>query len=390
MKIAVFLTHPIQHYSPLWKELSTREGVELKVFYYSRHGTETTFDPGFGMGFKWDVDLLEGYESEFLPRQWPTKDPFNSRWHGLNQGIDRVLAEGWDYAFVTGYSQVNNWRIANACQRHGVKLVYHSDSNFITEARKPRLQRALKKSIVGRFFSKVSVFLAVGDHNVDYLKYYGAPSEAIHFCAIPVDTSRFRSGAELPDEEKLALRRSLGIPESAFVVGFAGKMIDIKRPQDMVAALAVLDQDRFFGLFIGGGPLEEETKRAAGKNVKFAGFINQLEMPRMLSLCDVLVVSSERDAHPLAVTEVQSMGIPVVLSDRCGCAGPNDVFRDGESGILYPCGDVQKLADAVKRIADDDALRSQMGKRGRVLAELHSPENTASNFMHAIGMNNPV
>ena len=236
MKIAVFLTHPIQHYSPLWKELSQREGVQLKVFYYSRHGTETTFDPGFGMGFKWDVDLLEGYDSEFLLRQWPTKDPFNSRWHGLNQGIDRVLGEKWDYAFVTGYAQLNNWRIANACRRHGVKLIYHSDSNFITEKRKPWIQRVLKKLIVGRFFSKVSVFLAVGDHNVDYLRYYGAPGELIHFCAIPVDTSRFQRGAELPEDEKLSMRRSLGIPTSAFVVGFAGKMIDIKRPQDLVAA----------------------------------------------------------------------------------------------------------------------------------------------------------
>ncbi len=383
MKIAVFLTHPIQHYSPLWKELSAREGVELKVFYYSRHGTETTFDPGFGMGFKWDIDLLEGYQSEFLPRQWPTRDPFNSQWHGLNQGIDRVLSEGWDYAFVAGYANLNNWRIACACERHGVRLIYHSDSNFLTEERKPQLQRALKKRVVGHFFSKVSLFLAVGDHNVDYIAYYGAPRDRIHFCAIPVDTNRFRQGAQTPTDEKMALRKSLGIPETSFVVGFAGKMIDIKRPQDLVAALGLLDQDRFSGLFIGGGPLEEEMKRSAGKNVKFAGFINQFDMPRMLSLCDVLVVSSARDAHPLAVTEVQSMGIPVVLSDRCGCAGPNDVFRDGESGIIYPCGNVEKLAEAIARLAHDRKMRVRMGERANELAELHSAQATADNFIQA-------
>ncbi len=82
MRIAAFLSHPIQHFSPLWRELAKREEVQLRVFYFSRHGVAKTFDPGFGREFKWDVDLLAGYESEFLPRQWPTTDPMNCRWHG--------------------------------------------------------------------------------------------------------------------------------------------------------------------------------------------------------------------------------------------------------------------------------------------------------------------
>ena len=383
MKIAVFLSHPIQHFSPLWKELASREGVQLKVFYFSRHGTEKTFDPGFGMGFKWDVDLLEGYESEFLPRQWPTKDPFNFRWNGLNRDISRVLSEGWDVAYVAGYGHLNNWRIANACHRYGVKLLYHSDSNIIAEKQKPAWKRRLKKIVVSRFFSKVSTFLAVGDNNRDYLRYYGAPAEQIRFCAIPVDVVRFRHGAALNDEERRNLRRDVGLAENEFVVGFCGKMINIKRPQDIITALKTLDANKFRGLFIGGGPLENKMREMAGESVRFTGFVNQEKIPQLLALCDVMVVSSERDAHPLTVTESQCLGIPVILSDRCGCYGPNDVFRDGESGILYPCGDVEKLAQGIAQLASNHALRLRMGERANELAELHSAQSTANNFIQA-------
>jgi len=383
VKIAVFLSHPIQHFSPLWKELASRNGIQLKVFYFSQHGTEQTFDPGFGIEVKWDVDLLEGYESEFLPRQWPTRDPFNSRWNALNRGITGALSEGWDVAYVTGYAHLNNWHIASACRRKGVKLLYHSDSNFITERQKPLWQRILKKSLIRRFFSKVSVFLAVGDHNRDYLLYYGAASNRIRFCAIPVDERRFRQCATLSEEEKCLLRREAGIPESRHVVGYCGKMIGIKRPQDIIAALGLLDGDKYCALFIGGGPMEREMRKMAGASSHFTGFVNQQQIPQLIAICDVMVVSSERDAHPLTVTESQCLGIPVILSDRCGCYGPNDVFRDGESGILYPCGDVEKLAGAISCLANDNDLRARIGMRASELAETHSAQSSASRFIEA-------
>jgi glycosyltransferase involved in cell wall biosynthesis len=386
MKIAVFLSHPIQHYSPLCKEIARHKGVQLKVFYFSRHGTEQTFDPGFGMGFKWDVDLLEGYESEFLPRQWPTKDPFNSRWNGLNQGISRVLGGGWDVAYVTGYAHLNNWRIANACRRNGVKLLYHSDSNFITEKQKPVVKRLFKKIVVGRFFSKVSVFLSVGDNNRDYLRYYGAPADRIRFCAIPVDTERFRNAVALVDEnKKIELRKNLGLAKDDCVIGFCGKLISRKRPQDLVAALQhpSLKGRKVVGLFIGSGEMEAELKQQAADKARFTGFVNQHEMPVYMSLCDVVAMPSEFDPHPIAVTEAQCLKIPVLLSDQCGCHGPNDVFRDGESGFLYPCGDIEKLASGIARLANDQALRLRMGQRANELSELHSARSTAVALIQA-------
>jgi glycosyltransferase involved in cell wall biosynthesis len=92
---------------------------------------------------------------------------------------------------------------------------------------------------------------------------------------------------------------------------------------------------------------------------------------------------SEFDPHPIIVTEAQCLGIPVVLSDLCGCHGANDVFRDGESGVLYSCGNINGLASALTSLAGDAEKRVQMGNRGRDLAELQSVRNTADNFLCA-------
>jgi glycosyltransferase involved in cell wall biosynthesis len=166
-------------------------------------------------------------------------------------------------------------------------------------------------------------------------------------------------------------------------VGFSGKIVQRKRPQDLLAAVRSLNRPDVCALYIGAGALEDEIRQSAGDFARFTGFVNQAEMPKVLALCDILAMPSEHDAHPIIVTEAECLGIPVVLSDLCGCYGPGDVFRDGESGILYPCGDVRRLAEALARLVDSPETRSRMGARARELADLHSVQASADSYIAA-------
>ena len=64
--LAVLTTHPIQYQVPLWKALSARGQMPFRVFYMSDLGLKNRFDPGFGRKLAWDIDLLAGYDHEFI------------------------------------------------------------------------------------------------------------------------------------------------------------------------------------------------------------------------------------------------------------------------------------------------------------------------------------
>ena len=65
-KLAVVMSHPIQYYVSLLKALSAYPELEVKVYFCSSYGVQETFDPAFGVSYKWDTPLLEGYQYEFL------------------------------------------------------------------------------------------------------------------------------------------------------------------------------------------------------------------------------------------------------------------------------------------------------------------------------------
>ena len=169
--------------------------------------------------------------------------------------------------------------------------------------------------------------------------------------------------------ELTALRQRYEIPQEARVVLFVGKLIPRKRPLDLVQALARLNSEgKVIGLFVGEGPLREKILFAGGSRVRITGFINQTEMPAHYALGDLLAMTSAHDPHPLAITEAAALGVPAVISDRCGCYGPRDVLRVGENGFVYPCGDVQKLAARLTTLLTDEPLRQKMAARARKLA----------------------
>jgi glycosyltransferase involved in cell wall biosynthesis len=61
------------------------------------------------------------------------------------------------------------------------------------------------------------------------------------------------------------------------------------------------------------------------------------------------------------VSEAIFMGLPVIVSDRCGSYGTDDDVRPGVNGFVYPCGKAAILADYLMRLFRDEDLRLEMG-----------------------------
>ncbi|MBD9382472.1 glycosyltransferase family 4 protein [Achromobacter sp. ACM02] len=80
----------------------------------------------------------------------------------------------------------------------------------------------------------------------------------------------------------------------------------------------------------------------------------------------IAVLPSYREGLPKSLIEAAASARAVVTTDVPGC---RDAIEPGETGLLVPVRDVQALADAIARLAEDPALRQSMGAAGRALAE---------------------
>lgn len=96
-----------------------------------------------------------------------------------------------------------------------------------------------------------------------------------------------------------------------------------------------------------------------------------------LALTDIHVLPSLREGFPNVVLEAAAMGLPSVVTDATGCI---DSVIDGITGLVFPVGDAQALAEAIHRLASSDDLRISMGRYARewVAAEFCPKDVVAS------------
>ena len=176
-----------------------------------------------------------------------------------------------------------------------------------------------------------------------------------------VDGRRFHPGLASAEA-----RRELGIGGGP-VAGLIGRLSPEKDHSLAFQALRVLAQ-RFPGvvlLVVGDGPLRArlpEEARSAGvaDRVRFLGARN--DIPRIMAVLDLLVLSSRTEGLPVAPIEAMAAGRPVVVTDVGGC---REVVADGETGYVVPPRDAEALAEAMGRILEDPDLRTRFGAAGR-------------------------
>lgn len=377
-KLAVFFSHPTQHHSAMFQYLAKSKDLDLHVFYYDPGSMGGMFDPGYRTDAAWDVDLTRGTDSRVLSNLLRGREvnPFRQ----VNPGaVLAMLTGSFDAVLLSGYASPSNWLVWTMAQFTRSAVLYQSDTNVL-DMRRKRASR-IKDSLRKIFFRGVSHFLVAGDHNREAYRTFGVTDRKMVWCPIPVDVARYneaRTDSALPRKLQ-ELRDRYSIPEGTRVVGFCGKLIERKRPQDLIDALRIVARGDTYGLLIGSGEMEQELRAALKPDdrIVITGFVNQSEIPYHMLLADVGVVSSEWDPHPLVTTEFAMCGRPIIVSNYCGVWGEHDILRDGENGFLYECRDTLALANHISRLLQDETLRMEMGGSSLLFAEQQSAEFAA-------------
>ncbi|MBT9317289.1 glycosyltransferase family 4 protein [Leptothoe spongobia] len=367
--LAVIFTHPTQHHGPLWRKLSEQSGLRVKVFYLSNEN-QVGGDALLGKDSQsWDVDLLSGYEYAYL-KDFFGNTPFEQKKTFISPELLKQLTrQNFDAVFMQSFVNYSYRLTALLCKLRNIPLIMQNDASIMSDARYGRFRLIVMALLYPWMNNLADYWLSCGDHNEVHLRHYGVPDDRIIRGCHPVDGDRFRQTiAAFPDEIS-RIREELTWDDDTILYGFMGKYIARKNPFEFIDAISKAHQrdSRVRGILFGGGELEEAiNKRVAeldGEVVNY-GFVNQSKIPLYFAALDVFVVTSFIDPHPLVVSEAMVSGTPPILSDRCGNWGYNDTVRHRYNGLVYPCGKVDILSEAILEMTDNE-LRSQYRDRSK-------------------------
>lgn len=376
LRLGILASHPIQYQAPLFRELARH--VDLTVYFAHRQTAAGQAAAGFNVAFEWDVDLLSGYHHRFLRNR--AKYPGADCYAGCDtpEIADEIRPDRFDAFLVTGWYLKSYWQAIRACRRHGVPIMVRGDSHLGT----PRgwLKHALKEVVYPQILRQFDACLYVGRKNLEYLQHYGVSADRLFFSPHCIDNEAFASRALEVDRERI--RRRLGVGRDQKVVLFVGKMLENKRPLDILHALRILrlNGTDVFGVLVGDGPLRNLLQVKSNEfdvPTRFIGFQNQTQLPESYVCADLIVLPSSSETWGLVVNESLACGTPVVVSDAVGCAP--DLVYEGKTGAVFPVGNTLALAEALKRV-----LEAPPEKRAiKAIADLYSVNAAAKGVCDA-------
>ena len=177
-----------------------------------------------------------------------------------------------------------------------------------------------------------------------------------------VDVHRFHPGVD-----GTIVRNRLRIPPDQPVALLVGRIVSHKGVEDFIEAARYLPQAQF--VVAGEGASLETMERLARTlgvkdRVRFLGRVSQENLPRVYAAGDVFVLPSvsRLEAFGIVALEAMATGKAVVVTD---IPGVREVIQDGQEGLLADPVNPQDLAEKLRRLLDDSALRQEMGRRGR-------------------------
>jgi glycosyltransferase involved in cell wall biosynthesis len=213
-------------------------------------------------------------------------------------------------------------------------------------------------------FRRASIVVANAESVKEFTSsYYGVPRARLRVVRNGVDL-----GASMrASVDREAARAEMGIPAGAVLVGTLGRLSREKNLDlfvDMAAGLAnEFPEARF--VIVGEGPCRgaiERALRGAGIDGRVVVTGARSDVARVLAAMDLFVMTSDTEGLPNAVMEAMAAALPVV-STRVG--GVHELVADGETGRLFPRGQLVPLLSSVRPLIRDADLRRRQGEAGR-------------------------
>src|SRR5512132_972944 len=290
-------------------------------------------------------------------------------WSALEQTNPDVVA-------VNGWNNFGSLIAANCCVGRRIPMVVMSESSRQDEPR-TWWKEAVKRRIVGLY----SAALVGGQRHVEYLAELRMPREWVFTGYDVVDNDYFgRRTAEIRNC-KFELRNRRGLPENYFLA--SARFIEKKNLSALIEAYAqyrrrskIAPKVPWDLVVLGDGPLRETLNSQLStlnlnEHVRLPGFKPYDELPVYYALANAFVHASTNEQWGLVVNEAIASGLPVIVSERCGCV-PELV--QGNGFTFDPTNEHELTARLLEMASLSDEEQKHLGENSYRIAANFAPE----------------
>jgi 1,2-diacylglycerol 3-alpha-glucosyltransferase len=308
------------------------------------------------------------------------------------------------------------------CVQNHVPAIVMSESTAWDERRS-----GWKEWVKGRVVRLCAAALAGGTPHADYLARLGMPKERIFMGYDAVDNRYFEEKAEEIRKQKVESRKRLNLPENYFLASarfvekknlsrlieayaryreLASKAENGKQKAEMgneeaksrkqktenknefqLSAFPISAFKNVWSLvLLGDGPLRSSIlnrRSSLGLDacVHLPGFKQYGELPAYYGLADAFIHASTTEQWGLVVNEAMASGLPVLVSNRCGCA--TDLVQEGKNGFTFDPYNIEALAQLMLKLSTLNDQLSTMGSASREIISEWGPERFAKGLHDA-------
>jgi len=282
-----------------------------------------------------------------------------------------------NHPFITGRIAIRYGK------RYGIPVVYTNHTRYDLYAQHyiPLLPYALTQTFLEvylpSFTSQCNLVIAPSKGLHDVLRSYGVTS---HIEIVPngIDLEPFQN------PRTRHTRAELGLPESAKVMIYIGRIAPEKNLAFLLRAFAVVSQElpEAYLLLVGDGPEMDNLRDRAqnsgiGEKVIFIGSVEYEDVPGYLSMADAFVTASVTEVHPLSVIEAMAVGLPIIGIES---PGVGDTVVDGVNGFLTG-HDLAEFSLKMFRLMTENDLRARLAKKALEDSEQYSILNTSKRIL---------
>lgn len=295
----------------------------------------------------------------------------------------RMRAYKPDVLLVTGYYDPAQVLLMALAKLSGIKVIIQNESTPVDQTRS-----VLKENIKKAILAMANGFFCFGTPQANYLLQLGVrPERILVQNNAVVDNVRLRRTYEQALPNRSARQKELDLKPFNFI--YVGRLAPEKNLTALIdalhQALQKTGKSSEWGLLLLGdgtqkGMIQTQIDQL-GLQTSVRILPNQpwYRVPETLALADVMVLPSLSEPWGLVVNEAMACGMPVVVSDRCGCA--TDLVQQGQNGYTFDPNRPDELVKYLLNFLNGQADQHAMGHRSEQIIAHFDPHTVGQKMM---------